>query len=231
MGILIPNLGGFLVSLVISDVFASSWYTNLKQPPFSPPAWVFPVAWTIMYTLMGISSVLVYQTTGSLVSVPMIYYWTQLILNNLWSIINFKYRAIGWSFVEILALDVMVGFTISEFYRVDPLAGKLMLPYAGWLLIATTLNYSIWLLNRDNYLLDEYTEISKPTNGNSGLDAVTDNTGNTSRKDNKKANIIMDPRGWVTNAKKSLNNRPAPYGTLNPAQNTSASPAIIMITP
>ena len=157
LGIAIPNLGGILISFIISDVFASTWYRNLKLAPFQPPAWVFPVAWTILYTLMGIASVWVYQATGSLYSTPMLYYWIQLLLNNLWSIINFKFKSLGWAFMEILVLDTMVGFTIAEFYAVDVRAGQIMLPYAAWLLIATTLSYSNWLLNRDNYLLmDEY---------------------------------------------------------------------------
>ena len=88
ISIIIPNLGGFVIGLIVSKNIP--WYNNLKQPSFRPPNWLFGVAWTILYTLMGVSSYLIYEDGGfSQNAVPLGIYAGNVVLNWLWSIIFF----------------------------------------------------------------------------------------------------------------------------------------------
>jgi len=100
------------------------------------PSWIFPVVWTILYILMGISSYLVYEKDGEL---PKIYV-TQLIFNLLWSFVFFSFRWYTVAFIWIIILFVMVIKMIKEFLQIDKTAGYLQIPYAIWLVIAAILN-------------------------------------------------------------------------------------------
>ena len=100
------------------------------------PAWIFPVVWTILYILMGISSYLVYE---SIEEIPRIYV-TQLIFNLLWSFIFFKFKWYILAFIWIIILFILVIRMIKEFRNIDKLAGNLQIPYAIWLIVAAILN-------------------------------------------------------------------------------------------
>lgn len=100
------------------------------------PSWIFPVVWTILYILMGVSSYIIYQ---KIKEVPRIYI-IQLIFNLLWSFIFFKFKLFILAFIWIIILFILVLKMIKEFKEIDPLAGKLQIPYAIWLVVAAILN-------------------------------------------------------------------------------------------
>ena len=100
------------------------------------PKWIFPVVWTILYILMGISSYLVYTKEDEL---PRIYI-TQLIFNLLWSFVFFKFKWFTFAFIWIIFLFLLVIKMIKEFNNIDKRAGNLQIPYAIWLIIAAILN-------------------------------------------------------------------------------------------
>ena len=145
--IAIPLIVGALAALITGG--GMSDFAALNQPPLSPPAWLFPVAWTILYTLMGISSYLVYISdapSGEIRS-ALTLYGIQLVINFLWPIFFFEFGMYLFSFVWLLLLWVMVLWTLISFFRISRPAGWLMIPYLAWLTFAAYLNLAIYLLN------------------------------------------------------------------------------------
>jgi benzodiazapine receptor len=136
-------LSGFL------SMNSSKAYENFNKPPFSPPGWVFPVVWTVLFFLMAIAAYRIWMKgkSGEDVSKAFILYGIQLFLNFLWSIIFFRYRLYAIAFLELLVLLVFILLTTFEFYRIDKTAGYLMIPYIAWVSFAGVLNYTIWMLN------------------------------------------------------------------------------------
>jgi tryptophan-rich sensory protein len=100
------------------------------------PKWIFPVVWTILYILMGISSYLIYEKIDKIPDI----YVIQLILNLLWSFVFFKFRWFTFAFIWILVLFITVLRMIKEFRSIDKKAGNLQIPYAIWLVVAAILN-------------------------------------------------------------------------------------------
>lgn len=100
------------------------------------PAWIFPLVWTVLYILMGISSYLVYKDTGN---VPKIYFY-QLLINYLWVFIFFTFNNFILAFIWLLFLIILVSFMIKKFYSINKLSGYLQIPYLIWLIIASYLN-------------------------------------------------------------------------------------------
>lgn len=129
-------------------VGSSEWYNSLQKPSWNPPAWVFGPVWSLLYTMMGIAAWLVWKEAGfQNAKVAMALFFTQLILNGLWSWIFFGMQETGWAFIEIMVLLVAIIVTTITFYKKRSLAGWLMLPYILWVAFATFLNYAIWTLN------------------------------------------------------------------------------------
>ena len=125
--ILIPLVLGTIVGLLTS--------TNSNIDSILPP-WIFPVVWTILYTLMGISSYLIYKETNE---IPKIYIY-QLISNLLWPFVFFKFKLFTLAFIWILLLILLVIIMIKDFISKNKLAGYLQIPYLIWLIIAAILN-------------------------------------------------------------------------------------------
>lgn len=100
------------------------------------PSWIFPIVWTILYLLMGVSSYIIYEKTKIIPDI----YIIQLIFNLLWSFIFFKFKLFTLAFIWIIILFIMVLKMIKEFKQIDKLAGNLQIPYAIWLVIAAILN-------------------------------------------------------------------------------------------
>lgn len=126
-----------------------TWYALLNKPFFSPPNWVFGPVWTLLYTLMGISAYLVWrrrQFSKKALSFWH-FYWAQLLLNALWSIIFFGLRQPGLAFIEILALWYFILRSIQEGHKIDRWSSYLLYPYLAWVSFASLLNLSLWLLN------------------------------------------------------------------------------------
>ena len=139
--ILIALAVGGLSAYLTKDSMAT--FEALKKPPFSPPAVLFPVVWTILFVLMGISAGMIYKKSGS---VPFIYRLS-LIVNFLWSIIFFNMEAYLFAFVWLLLLLVLIILTITEYVKTDKTAAYLQIPYLIWVIFAGYLNFFIWYLN------------------------------------------------------------------------------------
>jgi tryptophan-rich sensory protein len=125
-------------------------YGMMNQPPLSPPGWLFPVVWTILYTLMGISAYLIKTSDASAEakSDTLMIYNYQLIVNFLWSIFFFNFEWRLFSFFWILLLWVLIILMIRQFDKISQTAAYLNLPYLLWVTFAAYLNFGIWWLNR-----------------------------------------------------------------------------------
>lgn len=138
----VGGLGAFL-TMNSMDIYAT-----LNQPALSPPGFLFPIVWTILYTLMGISSAIIYKSNDLDRTNALKIYGFQLVVNFLWTIIFFNLRQFLFAFIWLVLLDVLVIVMIVKFYKVSPLAAWLQIPYLLWILFATYLNLGIYLLNR-----------------------------------------------------------------------------------
>lgn len=121
---------------------------ELMQPALSPPAWLFPIVWTILFTLMGISAARVYLSGCSGRSDALFIYGTQLVVNFLWTVFYFSFGALLLSFFWLLFLIALVVLMSVRFERCSSGSGKLQIPYFLWLCFAAYLNVAAWLLNR-----------------------------------------------------------------------------------
>ncbi len=139
--IVIGSIVGFLIQKGID-------YSSLIQPPFAPPAILFPIVWSILYLLIGISYYLYRRENQSLSA--MILYYSQLFFNFLWPIFFFLLKWRLFSIFWIILLVLQVGVLLVYFYRDEKRSFYLVLPYLIWLLYATYLNIGIYLCN---YLL------------------------------------------------------------------------------
>ncbi len=119
------------------------------QPPFSPPALVFPIVWGILYALMGISAARISLAPSSAArNRGLNLFLTQLVVNFFWSLIFFNAKAYGFAFLWLLLLWALVLWMILTFRKTDPLAAWLQLPYLIWLTFAAYLSFGVWTLNR-----------------------------------------------------------------------------------
>lgn len=123
-------------------------FKALNKPPLSPPGWLFPVVWTILYVLMGIASYLVLTSNKPARSkTALTIYAVQLAFNFLWSIIFFSVKAYLFAFIWLVILLVLIIINAVLFYRIDKRAGLLLIPYILWVTFAGYLNFAIYLLN------------------------------------------------------------------------------------
>ncbi len=142
--ILIPVIVGGVVGLITSKAIN---YNDLIQPAFAPPSFLFPIVWTILYVLMGVSYGIL-ENKGLVDAETNSIYYLQLTVNALWSFIFFVFKWRLFAFVWILILDVLVIDMIIKFYKKDKTAGLLQIPYLIWISFATILNLAVYLLNR-----------------------------------------------------------------------------------
>ena len=144
LSILIPLVIGFAGSMLGGSM---ALFDNIEKPWFAPPAILFPIVWSILYILMGISSYLVYKSNSEYKKTALIIYAIQLILNALWSIIFFRFENFLLAFIWLVILTGVVILMMYYFYKSDKRAFYLQIPYLLWLIFATILNYSIYTLN------------------------------------------------------------------------------------
>lgn len=127
-----------------------TWYTVLIKPANTPPGWVFAPIWTILYTLMGISLYLIWRTktkhTQQKIEALMVFY-VHLAVNALWSLVFFGLRSPLAGFITIIILLILTYIVAVQFYRLNKLAGIVLVPYAVWVTFAAFLNAHIWWLN------------------------------------------------------------------------------------
>lgn len=144
-----PYIIEILIALAVGGL--SAYFTKdsmadfevLTKPPLSPPGFLFPIVWAVLFILMGISAGMVYKASGS---VPFIYRLS-LIVNFLWSIIFFNMEAYLFAFIWLLLLLVLIILTIIEYSKVSKTAAYLQIPYLVWVAFAGYLNFFIWMLN------------------------------------------------------------------------------------
>ena len=128
--------------------YENGWFASLLKPPFMPPVWAFPVAWTTLYALMGIAVAMVLAApAGNERRIALTLLWVQLALNYAWSPIFFAAHDIKLGEIVILVMLVVAVAAASLFRRIRTVAGLLMLPYLLWLCFAYALNSSIDALN------------------------------------------------------------------------------------
>ena len=149
ISLLIPlGLGGAVgIFLALSGKFDT--YSELFKPPFAPPSWLFPVVWTILYTLMGVSAYII-TTSDAPKGVredALWQYFVQLGINLIWPILFFYFDMRLGAFIWIIVLLAAVLKMISDFWFISKPAALLQIPYLLWILFATYLNGAVFLLN------------------------------------------------------------------------------------
>ncbi|WP_455538612.1 TspO/MBR family protein [Terrisporobacter sp.] len=151
--VLIPLLIGYLSNVlakVISGVDTPTYYQELIKPEFAPPGIVFPIVWTILFILMGTSSYIILSQKKNELKTKdaMFYYWLQLALNFLWSLLFFGFQLRLTALIDLIFLLVFVLIMVYKFYKIKPLAAYLNIPYILWLIYAGILNYFLWFINK-----------------------------------------------------------------------------------
>ena len=140
---LLPIIGGAIVGLITSGYMD---YSDMVKPPLSPPGIVFPIVWTILYILMGISYFIATKDNEDNKELDQIYL-LQLLVNFMWPIIFFALEMYFTAFLWIILLLILVIVMIKELLKANKISGYLQIPYLIWLLFATYLNLGITLLN------------------------------------------------------------------------------------
>ncbi len=148
IAIILPlAVGGISALLTMNNM---DIYGQLETPPGSPPTWLFPVVWTVLYILMGVSSGRVWlrwDNAPHAADRGLSCYILSLGFNFCWSLFFFNFRWLLFSFFWLAALWVLILLTINFYRRVDKAAAWLQIPYAAWVAYAGYLNLGIWLLN------------------------------------------------------------------------------------
>lgn len=141
--IIIGNLIGYA-----TKPDTSNWYNMLSRSTLTPPNYVFPLVWGLLYTAIGICGWIIWQAKpfANLQQLKMLYIG-QLLLNWSWTPLFFSYHLIGWALILLLCMDFLVAGILYKTHKTLKCVFFLMLPYLVWLLFATYLNFYIWLHN------------------------------------------------------------------------------------
>ncbi len=148
IGIAIPLVVGGLSALLTMG--SMNLYESIVAPALAPPGILFPIVWTVLYVLMGVGSVLVYNSDAptDAKGEAFLFYGLQLAVNFFWSILFFNQRAFLTSFIWLVLLWVLIILMIAVFFKVSKTAAWLQVPYLAWVTFAGYLNLMIYLLNR-----------------------------------------------------------------------------------
>ena len=124
-------------------------YHTLNQPPLSPPGWVFPIVWSVLYLLMGYASyrILTSDADPDAIRKALTLYFIQLTLNFLWPLVFFGLQQYFVAFILLLVLWVFIYLTMYSFGKIDDTAQNLLIPYLLWVTFAGYLNLGVALLN------------------------------------------------------------------------------------
>lgn len=144
ISILIPLTVGSLSALISGNALI---YSTLNKPAFSPPAYIFPVVWTILYVLMGVSSYIIYESGDPNARRALGIYVLQLFFNFCWSILFFACSQYLLSFLWLIVLIIIIVIMILKFYQINPVAAYLQIPYLLWCLFAAYLNLMVYRMN------------------------------------------------------------------------------------
>ena len=125
----------------------TKFYSSVNKPVLSPPGWLFPVVWTALYILMGVSAYMIYEGNCSLRRRALTVYAAQLALNFIWTLVFFNAKAFLFAFILIIALWILIAAMIALFHKCRPIAAYLQVPYFLWVTFAAYLTWSIYSLN------------------------------------------------------------------------------------
>ena len=140
--ILLAVGGGLAVGLV---AMPDQWYAGLAKPPFNPPNWIFGPVWTTLYVMIALAGWRIWRVNRT--STAMKLWWTQLVLNFIWSPAFFGLHSVGLALaIVLLMLAAIVGFIVAA-AKIDRPAAWLFVPYAAWVSFASLLTASIFVLN------------------------------------------------------------------------------------
>jgi tryptophan-rich sensory protein len=148
-----PYIFSILLALTVGGLSALSTANNMNiydkivSPPLSPPGWLFPVVWTILFVLMGISAAMIFTSDSAQKDDALFVYAVSLVLNFTWTIFFFNMQAFIVSFIILIALWLSIIITIMKYYKINKAAAWLQLPYLLWVTFAGYLNFAIILLN------------------------------------------------------------------------------------
>lgn len=141
-------VGGLSAFLTMGNM---DLYSEIIKPPLAPPPILFPIVWTVLYILMGISAAMIYNERDNQMAESnraLIVYAVNLVLNFFWSMIFFNMRAFLFAFVWLVALWIVILLMIIKFAKIKPIAGYLQIPYLLWVTFAGYLNFAIYFLNK-----------------------------------------------------------------------------------
>ncbi|WP_348766190.1 TspO/MBR family protein [uncultured Salinisphaera sp.] len=142
---LVCGIAVALVSLTGAVFPPGAWYEQLNQPAGTPPDIAFPIAWTLLYIGMAVAAWRVWRAAG--IGRALALFAAQLLLNALWMPVAFGAHALGWALIVIVALWLVLAATLAAFWRIDRLAGALLVPYLAWVSYAVYLNAGLLVLN------------------------------------------------------------------------------------
>ncbi len=139
---------GFLSSIA-TKTSIDTWYQTLNKPSFTPPNWLFGPVWAVLYIMMGVAAGIVWSKGfyHKWVKIALYHFGFQLLLNAAWSIFFFGLQNPLIALLDIIALFILLFFTIRWFKVVNKTAAYLLIPYIAWVAFATALNFGIWRLN------------------------------------------------------------------------------------
>ncbi len=149
-----PYFKSIVLPLIVGGVSAiftmkgMPYYDMQEKPFFTPPDIAFPIVWTILYILMGISAAKVKQSNDPKKKQALKTYYLQLAVNFFWSVIFFGLHQYFLAFLWLLLLILLILKMIKEFAQIDLTAAKLQIPYLLWCCFAAALNFGVWWLNR-----------------------------------------------------------------------------------
>ena len=146
--IAIPLAVGGLSALITKD--SMDMFDKINQPFLSPPSWLFPVVWTVLYILMGVSIGMIYESNSGTKEdkkKAFVLYGLNLTVNFFWSIIFFNFQAFLIAFLWLILLIFIIVKMITAFNKIKPAAAYLQIPYIVWCCFASYLTASIWLMN------------------------------------------------------------------------------------
>jgi len=140
------SLGTGILAAILSNS-GSDFYESINRPPLSPPSWLFPVVWTVLYILMGISAYFIYESKCLFRTRALTLYASQLAVNFIWTLVFFNARAYLAAFILIVILWILIIAMIAAFHKCRPLAAYLQVPYYLWVTFAAYLTWSIYVIN------------------------------------------------------------------------------------
>ncbi|GFI40359.1 TspO and MBR related proteins [Thomasclavelia cocleata] len=138
---------GIGVAIALCTMNSMNLYQKINRPKIAPPGFIFPIVWSVLYVMIGLSSYLIHRSNNNNKESALILYYFQLVLNFVWPITFFNYQNFLLALAILLALNISVIILIRLFYKIRPIAAYLLLPYLGWIIFALYLNFWIFLRN------------------------------------------------------------------------------------